>query len=407
MSPEKQLELLKRGTVQVVTEEGLLAKLRQSHKEKRPLRVKLGIDPSGSELTLGHAVALLKLKQFQDLGHQAVLIIGDYTGMVGDPTGRKRTRPALTHEETLANAADFARQAARVIDIDACEVVYNGEWFSKMTFADVIKLAGKMTVARMLERDDFQQRYRAGEPISIHEFLYSLMQGYDSVMVRADVELGATEQLFNLLVGRDLQRDAGQEEQAVITFPILVGTDGVRKMGKSENNYICLVAPPEDMFGKVMSIPDSLMPHYYELLTEVPLSEIEGLKGDLARGGGDPMEAKKRLAALVVARFHSDDAAAAAREHFERVFSRRELPEEMPEFVVPAEIVKDGAVAPVDLLEKSGLVPSRSQARRLVSQGAVSLDGVRVADSESPLPVSDGAVLRVGKRRFATLRLPR
>lgn len=407
MSPEKQLEILKRGTVQIVTEEELLEKLRRSCREGRPLRVKLGIDPSGSELTLGHAVALMKLAQFQRLGHQAILIIGDYTAMVGDPTGRRKSRPPLTHEQTLANAADYTRQAARIIDIDKCEVVYNGQWFSKLSFAEVIRLAGKMTVARMLERDDFTQRYRAGEPIFIHEFLYALMQGYDSVMVRADVEIGATEQLFNLLVGRDLQRDAGQEEQVVLTFPILIGTDGVKKMGKSENNYIPLAAPPEDMFGKIMSIPDSLMPHYYELLTDVPLAEVESLRRDLARGTGDPMTAKKRLARLVVSRFHSEEAAAAAQEHFERVFSRRELPEEMPEFTIPADLVKGGAVAPVDLLEASGLVPSRSQARRLVAQGAVSIDGVRLEDSEAPVAVPDGAVLRVGKRRFARLRLPR
>jgi len=399
---EQQLALIRRGVVPggIVTEEELLRKLESSLREGRPLRVKLGVDPTAPDIHLGHTVVLRKLRQFQDLGHTAVLIIGDYTAMVGDPSGRTKTRPQLTYDQVEANAKTYVDQVARVLRRDRLEVVRNGDWFRKMTFLDVLRLAGKMTVARMLERDDFAQRHAAGSPIALHEFLYCLMQGRDSVEIRADIELGGTDQTFNLLVGRDLQRDAGQEPQVCVTTPILPGLDGTQKMSKSLGNHIGVTDPPADMFGKVMSIPDPLMLHYFVLLTAVPLEEIDALLA------GHPRQAKARLAREIVASYHSSDAAQAAADEFDRVFREGELPAEMPSCVLHPADLEDGKVWIVRLVVASGLAPSSSEARRLIQQGAVSLDGARTDDIEARLELRGGEILRVGRRKFARIFLP-
>lgn len=401
---QEQLDHLLRGVADVVSLEELERKLEASVRTGRPLRVKLGIDPTGSELTLGHTVPLRKLKAFQDLGHQAVLIIGDYTATVGDPTGRNEARPQLTHEETRANAATYLEQAARVgLDVSRTEVRYNSEWLKPLTLADVIRMASRMTVARMLEREDFAKRYAAGRPIFLHEFFYPLLQGTDSVAVRADVELGGTDQKFNLLVGRELQREAGQEPQVCLMTPIVEGLDGVEKMSKSLGNYIGLSMSPEDMYGRTMSIPDTLIVRYFTHFTEVPLERVRAIEAAMA-GGANPMDFKMELAREIVRLYHGDDAARAAEEHFRTVFRRRELPEDLAPLRVPrGELGPEGTLPLYRLLVVTGLVSSSSEARRLVEQGGVSLDGERAADPLAPVPVRDGLVVRAGKRRFGRL----
>ncbi|MFS8639358.1 MAG: tyrosine--tRNA ligase [Symbiobacteriaceae bacterium] len=400
LTPEEQLEHLRRGAAEIISEDELLDKLRRSRREGRPLRVKLGLDPTAPDIHLGHTVVLRKLRQFQDLGHQVVLIIGDFTGRIGDPTGKSVTRPQLTEAEVRANAATYARQLGKILDPARTEIVFNNDWLGRLTFAEVIQLAARYTVARMLERDDFAQRYREGRPIAIHEFLYPLAQAYDSVAVRADVELGGTDQKFNLLVGREIQREYGQEPQVALLMPLLEGTDGRDKMSKSLGNYIGIDEPPAEMFGKAMSIPDELIVKYMTLVTDLDLEEIRSLERGMAAGRVNPRDAKLRLAHALVRMYHGQEAADAAQDEFLRVFSRRELPSELPELAVAA-----GEMDAVRLLRETGMAASNSEARRLIGQGAVRLDGQRVTDPNAPLHIADGAVLQVGKRRFARLRV--
>jgi tyrosyl-tRNA synthetase len=395
MELERQMAQLKRGVATLLPEE----ELRQKLEEGRPLRVKLGIDPSAPQLTLGHAVVLRKLRQFQEFGHTAVLIVGDFTRLIGDPSGRTSTRPPMSKEEIERNMAGYVEQAYKILDPERTEIHYNSEWLGKLSFEDVIRLAAKYTVARMLERDDFALRFKQGLPITIMEFLYPLAQAYDSVAIKADVELGGEDQRFNFLIGRAIQEAFGQEPQVILTMPLLIGTDGERAMSQSRGNYIGLAEPPKEMFGKIMALPDHVMPQYFALLTETPEEELAAMEQALAMGwkGLNPRDLKMRLAREIVAQFHSPEAAAQAEEEFVRVFQRKELPEELPTFTIARE-----AVSPIDLLVQAGLVGSRSEARRLIDQGGVELDGELVRGLE-PISIKDGAVLRVGKRRFVRL----
>jgi len=402
---ERQLEVIRRGVVPggITTEADLQRKLARALDEHRPLRVKLGVDPTAPDIHLGHTVVLRKLRQFQELGHTAVLIIGDYTAMVGDPSGRSKTRPVLTYADVEANANTYVEQVSTVLRRDRLEVVRNGDWFRKMTFLQVLQLASKMTVARMLERDDFASRYAAGSPISVHEFIYCLMQGQDSIEVKADVELGGTDQTFNLLVGRKLMADAGLEPQVCITTPILPGLDGTEKMSKSLGNHIGVTDPPsgpDGMFGKIMSIPDALMRDYLILLTDLPLNEVEALLA------GHPRDAKARLATEIVALYHSPDEARQAAHEFDRVFRQRKTPTNMPDHQIPPADIQGGRVWIVQLVAGAGLAASNSEARRLIQQAAVSLDGEKITDVDAHVRVATGQILRVGKRRFARLVLP-
>ena len=390
---------LTRGAVTVDTSEELTRKLVRARRRGEPLRVKLGVDPTSSRLHLGFTVQLRKLRQFQDAGHRAVLIIGDYTACVGDPTGRNATRPTLTHDEVRRNAEGYLQQAWKVLDRDRTEVVYNGDWFSRMSFLDVIGLCARTTVARQLERDDFSKRYRAGTPISVHEFVYPLMQAYDSVEVKADLELGGTDQTFNLLLGRDLMRQEGMEPQVCLTMPLLVGTDGVQKMSKSYENDIGISEPPHEMYGKVMSVPDAAMRDYFVLVTDFTLEEIEV---ELARG---PRDAKASLARRIVGMYHGEEGAAEAEAHFDRVFRQREVPEEIDELVLTSEDLEDGQVWVVALVVRAGLAAKNNEARRKVEGGGVKLDGDKVEDPKARITPSDGMVLRVGKKGFRRIRL--
>jgi tyrosyl-tRNA synthetase len=402
LEPERQLELLRRGAAEIIREEELLDKLR----EGRPLRVKLGLDPTAPDIHIGFAVVLRKLRQFQDLGHEAILVIGDFTALIGDPTGKKQTRPMLTPEEVERNAATYREQYSRILDPERTRVVFNSQWLSPLRFADVVRLCSKTTVARILEREDFAARWREGNPIGLHELLYPLCQAYDSVALQADVELGGTDQKFNNLMGRELQREFGQPPQVVLLTPILPGLDGVEKMSKSLGNYIGIGEPPEEMYGKVMSIPDSLMPTYFELCTDVPMEEVRAIEEGLRSGRLHPRDVKRRLAREIVAVWHGQEAARRAEEEFDRVFAREELPSEVPEVHLPAaELDAQGRVGVVPLLRRLGLVASNSEARRLVAQGGVSVDGQRVTDAEARVSVRTGTVVRVGRRRFARVRV--
>jgi len=398
LKPEEQLEQIRRGSEEIISEEELLKKLTKSYETNTPLRIKAGFDPTAPDLHLGHTVLIQKLKHFQDLGHQVLFLIGDFTGMIGDPSGKNETRRALTKEEVLANAETYKEQVFKILDPEKTEVVFNSTWMEKMSSSDMIKLASQYTVARMLERDDFTKRYKDNRPISIHEFIYPLVQGYDSVALKSDVELGGTDQKFNLLVGRDLQRAYNMAPQIALTMPILEGLDGVQKMSKSLNNYIGIAESPKDMFGKVMSISDELMFRYYLLLSDKSLAEIDELKKAVSDGSKHPMEAKKELAMEIVERFHSAEAAKEAREGFEQVFSKRENPDDMPEFAMSADMKL------IDVIGKSGLnfLPSNSEARRLAKQGGIYIDGEKVEDIDQCLPAGE-YTLKVGKRKFAKL----
>jgi tyrosyl-tRNA synthetase len=398
LKPEEQLEQIRRGSEEIISEEELLKKLTKSYETNTPLRIKAGFDPTAPDLHLGHTVLIQKLKHFQDLGHQVIFLIGDFTGMIGDPTGKNETRKALTKEEVLANAETYKEQVFKILDPEKTEVAFNSTWMEKMSSSDMIKLASQYTVARMLERDDFSKRYKDNRPISIHEFIYPLVQGYDSVALKSDVELGGTDQKFNLLVGRDLQRAHNMAPQIALTMPILEGLDGVQKMSKSLNNYIGIAESPKDMFGKAMSISDELMFRYYLLLSDKSLAEIEVLKKAVADGSKHPMEAKKELAMEIVERFHSAEAAKEAREGFEQVFSKRENPDDMPEFAMSADMKL------IDAIGKDGLnfLPSNSEARRLAKQGGIYIDGEKVEDIDQCLPAGE-YTLKVGKRKFAKL----
>lgn len=402
----EQLGSLMEGVAEVIKEEELLDKLERAEREGRGLTVKQGFDPSAPDLHLGHAIGLRKLRRFQDLGHKVVVIIGDYTGMVGDPTERSVTRPRLTHEQVLANAESYKEQVFKIVDPDPAklEIVMNGDWFSKMTFADVMELAGKYTIARILERDDFSQRFGNEQPISIHELFYPLMQGYDSVMIRSDVELGATEQKFNCLVGRELMKGYGLEPQCVMLLPVLEGTDGVRRMSKSTGNYIGISEAPREIYGKTMSIPDSMIVRYFELATTLPPGEIEEARGVMRDPEANPRDLKRKLARAIVAMYHGDEAASAAEEEFDRIFAKGGLPDEIPEpDVVVAGQGDREAVWIVALIVGAGLAASNGAARRLIEQGGIRLDGRAVSDVDSTVAVRKPILLQAGKRRFVRI----
>ncbi len=395
----EQLKQLSRGTVEIYTQAELGQRLAEAAKAGRQMRIKLGLDPTSPDIHLGHTVVLRKMRQFQDLGHKAVLIIGDYTARIGDPTGQNTTRPMLSPEQIEQNARTYLEQAGKVLDTspDKLEVRHNSEWLADLRLADIIRLAGSMTVARMLERDTFELRYKKGDPIGVHEFLYPLMQGYDSVMIRSDVELGGTDQTFNNLVGRDLQRMNDQPPQIVITMPILVGLDGKEKMSKSKGNYVGVTDAPADMFGKVMSISDEMMENYYTLLTDLPAERIAELTNPDTT---HPKEAKVLLGKTIVAQFHGEKAGETAAAAFEKVFAQGRLPDDMPEIALPA-----GPVTVKNLLTAAKLVETGGEAKRLCAQGGVSIDGAKATDPNAEVTPSDGMVIQVGKRRFAKLKL--
>ncbi|MDX8381995.1 MAG: tyrosine--tRNA ligase [Ghiorsea sp.] len=390
MNIEQQMQLLTRGTLEILPAGSLEEKLKLAAKENRPLRIKAGFDPTAPDLHLGHTVLLEKLRQFQQCGHQVVFLIGDFTGMIGDPTGKSATRPPLTEEEVAANAETYKEQVFKVLDERKTEVRFNSEWLGKMCAADLIQIAGKATVARMLERDDFEKRYKGGQSIAIHEFLYPLVQGYDSVALDADVELGGNDQKFNLLMGRQLQQAYDKPAQVILTMPLLEGLDGVNKMSKSLNNYVGIQEPAKEQFGKIMSASDDLMMRYYELLTDVDLEAIKTMH---------PMEAKKQLASLIVSRFHGEEAGKAARDGFENQFAKKEIPDDIPEKTMVAE---DGCVWIVKALSEGGLTASNGEAMRMIKQGAVSVDGKKINDKD--LKLNTGSyLLKVGKRKFLQL----
>jgi tyrosyl-tRNA synthetase len=391
---EEQLAVILRGAAQVETEPELKKKLERSLATGKPLRVKYGIDPTGFDVHLGHTVPLRKLRQFQELGHTAVLIIGTATAAVGDPSGRDASRQGLTPEQIDKNAQTYLTQIAKVIDVTKAEVVRNGDWFNRFGFADVLRLLGHTTMQRMLERDDFTKRVKSGTAIYLHECLYPLMQGHDSVEIRADVELGGTEQLYNLMVGRDLQRAAGQEPQIALTMPILRGLDGEKKMGKSLNNYVGLNEPAKEMFGKTMRIPDALMREWFELLTDFPAARINELLA------GKPNEAKKALGAEIVRFYHGPDAAAAVLDDWRKQFEEKGDPENIPDVTIPTAKLKDGAMLAVDLITEAKLAASKGEARRKIEEGAFNFgpDRTRVADVKATVPVADGLVIRLGRK---------
>lgn len=402
----RQLQVISRGTVDLLPEKELRAKLLRSIRENKPLRIKQGFDPTSTDIHLGHTVGIRKLKQFQNLGHKVVLIVGDYTAMVGDPSGQSATRPQLSHDEILVNAETYQKQFFKILDKSKTEVVFNGDWFKKMAFTEVMRLASRYTVARLLERDDFSKRMKAETPISVHELLYPLMQGYDSVEVCADIEIGGTDQKFNLLVGRTIQEAHGMEPQCILTLPILVGTDGEMKMSKSLGNYIGIDDAPRDIFGKTMSIPDDQIYPYFELATDVSEDKLAALKGRLSESGINPMVIKKELGETLVDMYHPAGSGRAAREEFARVFSQKKLPDDMPQLtrddLLKMELNPD-SIYLVHLIAKAKMSKSNSEARKLIEAGSVSLDDKKVTDTGYEFPLEEEMVLRVGKRRFLRL----
>ncbi len=393
----QQILELTRGSAAVYAEQELEARLKSAAKQGRQLRIKLGLDPTAPDIHLGHTVVLRRVRQFQDMGHKAVIIIGDYTARIGDPSGVNKTRPVLSPEDIQANAATYIAQAGKVLDTspEKLEVRPNSEWLAKMNLADIINLASQMTVARMMERDTFEIRFKAGVPIGMHEFFYPLMQGYDSVCINADVEIGGTDQTFNNLVGRDLQENAGQPRQIVMIYPILVGLDGTDKMSKSKGNYIGITDAPNDMFGKIMSIPDALMENYFTLLTDLPAGTIaEMIDGERTH----PRKAKALLGKMIVETYHGSEAAEAAEAEFTRVFSQKQKPTDIPDVEIAA-----GKINIVELVVTAGFAKSKSEARRLVQQNAVSIDDAKISDIDTEVEPATGAVLKVGKRRFGKI----
>jgi len=393
MDIQQQLALLSRGTLEILPQGGLEAKLLLAKKENRPLRVKAGFDPTAPDLHLGHTVLLEKLRQFQHCGHQVIFLIGDFTGMIGDPTGKNETRPPLSKEDVLANAETYKQQVFKVLDPEKTEVRFNSEWFADMPAAEMIALAGKATVARMLERDDFEKRYKNGQSIALHEFLYPLVQGFDSVALDADIELGGNDQKFNLLMGRQLQENHHKTPQLVITMPLLEGLDGVNKMSKSLNNYIGIEDKPGDQFGKIMSASDDLMLRYYELLTDANLGDIRAMH---------PMEAKKQLATRIVSRYHGTDAGSTARAGFEKQFAKKEVPDDIPEATLEA---SDGALWLVKALTEASLTKSNGEGMRLIKQGAISVNGDKIHDKDFSLTAGESYLIKCGKRRFLKLKV--
>jgi tyrosyl-tRNA synthetase len=395
---ETHLRVIRRGAVEIIQEAELRERIARSIGEGRPLRVKAGFDPTAPDLHLGHTVLIQKLKHFQDLGHQIIFLIGDFTGLIGDPSGRSETRKPLSEQEIAANARTYESQIFKILDRDRTEIAFNSAWMNKMNSAEMIELAANYTVARLLERDDFHTRYSEGEPIHLHEFLYPLIQGYDSVALRASVELGGTDQKFNLLVGREIQRAHDQEPQVVLTMPLLEGLDGKEKMSKSLGNTVGITEPPEEIFGKLMSISDELMLRYYELLSDRTVEELEGLRAALSGGELHPMKAKEDLAAEMVARFHGAVAAEAAREHFARVHQQRQVPDAIERVVLEAPA--EGKIWLPRLLKTLGLATGQGAARRLIAQGGVRVNGIRITDPKAEIPASGEVILQVGKRHF-------
>jgi tyrosyl-tRNA synthetase len=434
---EEQMKLLRKGAVDIIQEEDLRKKLEKSRKENKPLKVKAGFDPTAPDIHLGHTVLLRKMKHFQELGHEVVFLIGDFTGLIGDPSGRSATRPAMSREEINKNAETYKQQVFKILDPQKTIIDFNSRWLGELTSFEIIKLTSKYTVARILERDDFTKRFKAGLPISVHELLYPLMQAYDSVALRADVELGGTDQTFNLLVGREIQREYGQEPQVVLTVPLLEGLDGVEKMSKSLGNYVGINEPPEEMFGKLMSISDELMFRYYELLTDVETEQIEKWKKEAREGKVNPRDLKAELARMIATDFWGEERARRAGEEFDRIFKHKDLPSEMEEKVIElseegrpepsaasgsGEVVGSGESAKkagqvewrqpgltiglVDVLANLGIVPSRGEAKRLIRQGGVYLDGQRIDDIDYRLDGSKPEqILKIGKRKFYRLKL--
>ncbi|BCG48419.1 Tyrosyl-tRNA synthetase [Citrifermentans bremense] len=401
MTVAEQMEIIKRGAVEILVEKELVEKLEKSVKTGVPLKIKAGFDPTAPDLHLGHTVLLHKMRQFQKLGHEVHFLIGDFTGMIGDPTGKSETRKVLTREDVLKNAETYKEQVFKILDPKLTKVVFNSEWLGKLSASDMIGLASKYTVARMLEREDFSNRFSNQLPISIHEFMYPLVQGYDSVALKADVELGGTDQKFNLLVGRELQREWGQAPQCVITMPLLEGLDGVNKMSKSLGNYIGINEPADEIYGKIMSISDELMVRYYELLSDLTIVEFEKLKADLKAGAIHPMEAKKQLAREMVGRYHGAEAATLADENFVKRFKNNETPEDMPEFTLKAEGEK---VLLCKVLAEAQLTKSNSEGRRSILGGGVKINGEKVSDENLEITCVGEYVIQVGKRRFAKVR---
>lgn len=395
---DEQLKVIKRGTSEIIPEEELLVKLKKSKENNEPLNIKLGCDPTRPDLHLGHSVVLRKLAQFQELGHKAILIIGDFTAMIGDPSGRNATRPPLTFEEAQENAQSYWEQAKKILDPDKTKIVHNSDWLQKMNFQDVIKLSSKYTVARMLERDDFTKRFQGGIPISMHELLYPLAQAMDSVAIESDVELGGTDQKFNLLVGRDIQREHSIEPQVILTMPLLVGTDGTEKMSKSYGNYIGIDESPKDIYGKSLSIPDELIYNYYEIATDITSEELSSIKIKLDDQSVNPRNIKRSLARKFVEMYHSAEAAKNAEVEFDKIFINKGIPDDIPELKI-----ESSEIEIIDLITIANFAPSRGEARRLIVQGGVSIDNEKITDPKHIIQVLDGMVLKVGKRKFIKL----
>jgi tyrosyl-tRNA synthetase len=402
---ESQLSILARGTAEIIPGSGLREKLEESVATGVPLKVKLGLDPSAPDIHIGHTVVLQKLRQFQQCGHQVQLLIGDFTGRIGDPSGKSETRKALSEEDVRRNAQTYKEQIFKVLDPEQTTVCFNSEWLSPLTFIEIIGLAAKSTVARMLERDDFEKRYKAGLPISIHEFFYPLMQGYDSVALDSDIELGGTDQKFNLLMGRSLQKEYGKKQQIAITMPIIEGLDGIKKMSKSLGNYIGIQEEPGQIFGKAMSIPDALMPKYFGLATDLPAVRLAEILSGLEDGSLHPRDAKLLLAHTLVRQYRGHAAADAAEAHFRAVFSEGSVPDDIEEAVLPAGVLDNGTIRLINLLTALALLPSGSEARRSVQQGAVKLNGAKLEDASAVIEPKDGDVIQAGRRRMVRIRL--
>ena len=398
----EQMDILRTGVAEIFPEDEIVKKIERSITTKKPLIIKLGCDPSRPDLHIGHAVVLRKLRSFQDLGHQAILIVGDFTGMIGDPTGKSKTRPALSLEETRANGLSYFEQASYILSESNLTIKYNSEWLSTMSFADIIKLAAQYTVAQMLERDDFSKRFHANEPLSIHEFLYPLAQAMDSVAIKSDIELGGTDQKFNLIVGREIQKAYGVEPQGIIIMPILEGTDGIEKMSKSLGNYIAITDTPREMFGKVMSIPDTLITRYYQYAAMESESKTKELSIGLAEGSIHPRQAKVDTAIGVVAVYHGKEAGQAAFEEFERIFVKKDLPDIVDERSI-SELGSNPLI--VDVLAHTGMVTSKGEARRLIQGGGVSIDGEKVSDISQTVDISNPRIIKVGKRKFLKIMM--
>lgn len=400
MDIKKSLELIKRGTVEIINEAELIAKLEKSAKDKSPLIVKAGFDPTAPDIHLGHTVLLKKMRHFQDLGHTVVFLIGDYTGLIGDPSGASKTRPRLTEKEVAKNARTYKHQVSKILDVGKLKVLFNSKWLKPMDGTAIAELMSRYSVSRMLERDDFSKRFKEHKPINMLEFLYPLLQGYDSVVLKADIELGGNDQKFNLLVGRDIQSVYGQSPQVIITTPLLEGTDGVQKMSKSYGNYIGITDTPKEMFGKVMSISDELMWSYYELLTDIPMDEISRMKKAAVSGELNPKDAKARLAQEIITAYYDSKKAAKAKDEFESIFKDKNLPKDIP-------VYKTEATEQFiwDMVKRAGLVNTSSEARRLMQQGGVSVDNKKIKDTDKKILPRDNMIIQVGKRRFLKLKI--